>query len=156
MSPAIEAFIENVRVFCGWAESEQHDIRFIRQTLLALLQGVPNVAATGTDSIDTNKILRRGHDGWSADVERLSDLPLQYYRVPFDPLNLDEESTVVGDVCDDLADIYGDLWHGLQAFDAGATIYAVQHWQESYRYHWGQHASRALFAIDAYLRSRTD
>lgn len=42
----------------------------------------------------------------------------------------------------------------LQAYDTGATIYAVQHWHDSYRYHWGLHATGALSAIDAYLRSQ--
>jgi hypothetical protein len=154
MSLAIEAFIENARVFCNWLESDRHDILAVRQTLLALLQGVPSLIVNGADDIDTDAVPRRDHDAWSADVARLSDLPLQYYRVAFDPLALETESTVVGDVCDDLADIYGELWHGLQALDSGATIYAVRHWHDSYRYHWGLHATGALFAIDAYLRSQ--
>lgn len=152
MSLEIESFVKNTRVFCDWLESDQHDILVVRQTLLALLQGVPSLIVTGSDCIDTDSVPRRGHDGWSVDVARLSDLPLQYYRVAFDPLSLKTESTVVGDVCDDLADIYGELWHGLQAYDSGATIYAVQHWHDSYRYHWGLHATGALSAIDAYLR----
>jgi len=154
MSLAIEAFVENARVFCDWLESDRHDILTVRQTLLALLQGVPSLTATGTDDVDVDNIPRRGHDGWLIDVARLRDLPLQYYRVAFDPFALDDESTVVGDVCDDLADIYGELWHGLQAFDSGATIYAVNHWRDSYRFHWGMHATWAITAIDSYLRSQ--
>lgn len=70
----------------------------------------------------------------------------------FDPLVAASESTVVGDVGDDLADIYGELRHGLQAYDAGATIHAVNHWRESYCDHWGHHAVGVVTAIDAYTR----
>ena len=154
MSLAIEAFVVNVHDFCNWIESDQHDIRSIRQTLLALLQGVPYLVTNGTDKADPDDFPRRGYDGWTKDVGRLSNLPLQYYRVAFDPLAIDNESAVVGDVCDDLADIYGELWHGLQAHDAGATIYAVNHWRDSYRSHWGLHATGAIAAIDAFIRSQ--
>jgi hypothetical protein len=121
--------------------------------LLALLQGIPYLITLGTDDSDEGDFPRREHDGWTKDVARLADLPLQYYRVAFDPLAIDDESTVVGDVCDDLADIYGDLWHGLQAHDAGATIYAINYWRNSYRDHWGRHATCAIAAIDAFIRT---
>ena len=152
MSLAIEAFIENVRAYCELIESDQHDVRVIRQTLLALMQGVPYLITDGVDDSNDVEFPRRGHDGWTTDVARLADLPLQYYRSVFDPLDAADETTVVGDVCDDLADIYGELWHGLQANDAGATIYAVNHWRDSYLDHWGHHAVGAVSAIDAYTR----
>lgn len=152
MSLAIEAFIENARTYCELIESDQHDVVAIRQTLLALMQGVPYLITNGDDERDDVEFPRRGHDAWTKDVARLADLPLQYYRTVFDPLDAADESTVVGDVYDDLADIYGELWHGLQAHDAGATIYAVNHWRDSYRGHWGHHAVGAVAAIDAYTR----
>ncbi|HMP71534.1 MAG TPA: DUF5063 domain-containing protein [Pirellulaceae bacterium] len=153
MSLAIEAFVDNTRRYCDWIESDRHDVASVRQLLLALLQGVPYLITSGTDGCEDGDFPRREHDGWTKDVARLSDLPLQYYRVAFAPLAVDDESTVVGDVCDDLADIYSDLWHGLQAYDAGATIYAVNYWRDSYRDHWGQHATGAIAAIDAYIRT---
>ena len=152
MSLAIEAFIENARTYCELIEADLHDVAAIRQTLLALMQGVPCLKTNGADDSDDIEFPRRGHDGWTKDVARLADLPLQYYRMVFDPLDATDESTVVGDVCDDLADIYGELWHGLQAYDAGATIHAVNHWRDSYRDHWGHHAVGAVSAIDAYTR----
>ena len=51
-----------------------------------------------------------------------------------------------------LADIYGDLWHGLQALDRGDGVYAVSYWRESYFQHWGHHASSAIYAIDEFYR----
>jgi len=116
------------------------------------MQGVPNLVTNGADDRGDVEFPRRGHAGWKEDVARIADLPLQYYRVVSNPLDVVDESTVVGDLCDDLADIYGDFWHGLQAYDAGATIYAVNYWRDSYRDHWGRHAVGAVSAIDAYFR----
>ena len=152
MSLAIEAFVENARTYCELIEADQHDVVAIRQTLLALMQGVPYLKTHGADDSDQVEFPRCGYDGWTKDVARLADLPLQYYRMVLDSLDATTESTGVGDVCDDLADIYGELWHGLQAHDAGATIHAVNHWRDSYRDHWGQHAVGAVSAIDAYFR----
>ena len=59
---------------------------------------------------------------------------------------------MTGDIHDDFADIYGDLWHGLQAFDRGDGVYAVGHWRASYFQHWGHHASLAIYVIDEYYR----
>ena len=140
MSLAIEAFIDNARTYCELIESDRHDLGTLRQTLLALMQGVPYLIANGADDGNDIEFPRRGHDGWTQDVSRLSDLPLQYYRMAFNPLESEDESTVVGDVCDDLVDIYGDLWHGLQAHDVGVKIYAVNYWRDSYRDYWGHHA----------------
>jgi hypothetical protein len=59
---------------------------------------------------------------------------------------------VVNDLRDDLTDIYGDLWHGLVALDRGDATYAVEHWRESYFYHWSHHALAAIYGIDDYYR----
>jgi len=83
--------------------------------------------------------------------QRFADFPFQH-TARFSPCDLDEEQPVIGDVHDDLADIYGELWHGLQALDRGDEIYAVRHWRESYFVHWGHHASAAIYAIDEYYR----
>ena len=55
-------------------------------------------------------------------------------------------------VHDDLADIYGNIWHGLQALNAGDAAYAFEYWRDFYFYHWGAHASAAIYAIDEYYR----
>ncbi len=40
MSLAIEAFVDNVKRFCDWAESACHGLDTARHVLLALIQGV--------------------------------------------------------------------------------------------------------------------
>ena len=151
MSLAIEAFVENVRHFCQWAESGTHDVTTVRQLLLALMQGVPYLVIPSGQKKGL-EYSRRSHEGWQADLKRFSDFPFQYYREVFSPCDLDDEAPVTGDMHDDLADIYGDLWHGLQALDQGDGIYAVRYWRESYFQHWGHHASSAIYAIDEYYR----
>ena len=117
MSLAIEAFAENARRFCQWAESTTHDVTTARQLLLALMQGVPYlVIQAGWEK--GSEYPQRGHDGWQADHKRFADFAFHYYREVFSPCGIDDEPPVTGDVHDDLADIYGELWHGLQALDS--------------------------------------
>ena len=151
MSLAIEAFTENARHFCRWAESSTHDPLTARQLLLALMQGIPYLTALHAYG-KAPEYPSRSHDDWALDHKRFSDFPFQYYREVFSPCDLDEEPPVMGDVHDDLADIYGDLWHGLQALDRGDGVYAVNYWRESYFQHWGHHASSAIYAIDEHYR----
>ena len=153
MSFAIETFADNVRHFCRWSEGGSHDVETARQLLLALLQGIPYLATGSNESDEEAKYPRREHEGWLADHKRFSDFPFQYYREIFSPCDLDDEPPVGGDVHDDLADIYGDLWHGLQALDRGDAAYAVSYWRESYFQHWGHHASSAIYAIDEFYRT---
>ena len=152
MSIAIETFADNVRHFCQWTEDGPHDVQTARQLLLSLMQGVPYLIVPDKESDEEPEYPRREYQGWQTDHKRLSDFPFQYYREVFSPCDLDNEAPVVGDIHDDLADIYGDLWHGLQAFDGGNGIYAVSYWREPYFQHWGHHASSAIYAIDEFYR----
>jgi hypothetical protein len=157
MSLAIEAFTENDRNFCQWAESNEHDVLSARQVLLALMQGVLYLTVTEGSMNSENEYAFRGYEGWQADHRRFSDFPFQYCREVFDPLELDQDEPVTGDAHDDLADIYGDLWHGLQALERGDGVYAVRHWSQSYFQHWGRHAASLVRAIDEYYRKgKTD
>jgi Domain of unknown function (DUF5063) len=153
MSLAIEAFAENVRQFCHWVESDKHDIQTARHLLLALMQGIPCLTVSDDDDENDGKYPRRDHDQWKADHKRLADFPLQYYREVFAPCERNEAPPVTGDAHDDLADIYGDLWHGLLALDRGDGNYAFQYWRESYFIHWGHHASALIYAVDEYYRT---
>jgi len=152
MSLAIEAFSENVRRFCQWSESEQHDVETARQLLLVLMQSIPYLAFIDDTTGDLPDYPRRGYEGWKMDHKNFSDFPIQYYRQVFAPCDLNDAPPVIGDAHDDLADIYGDLWHGLQALDCGDGKYAVNYWRESYFQHWGHYASAAIYEIDEYYR----
>ena len=152
MSLAIEAFIDNAHKYCDWVESDVHDLSAVRQLLLSLMAGIPYLIATGSDSGSTESLTHTGYSKWLSDHRRFTDVPFQYYRSIVNPHDLEDESSTTGDICDDFADIYGDLKHGLDAIDCDCGIYAINHWRESYSQHWGCHAANAVMAIDAHIR----
>jgi len=152
MSLAIEAFIDNVQRYCEWVESDTHDLMAVRQLLLSLMAGIPYLIATGRDSGSTDSLTDRSHADWLNDHRRFQNLPFQYYRSLINPHDLEDDSNTMGDICDDFADIYADLKHGLDAVDCDCGIYAINHWKDSYAQHWGCHAANAVLAIDAHIR----
>ena len=127
MSLDIEAFSENVRQYCQWVESSEHDLQSARQLLLVLLQAIPYLTVPDATDKPEQDYPSRDHAKWESDHNRLADLPLQYYREVFAPCDLDEEPPVTADLRDDLADIYGELWHGLQALNSGdvPTLFSI-------------------------------
>jgi hypothetical protein len=153
MSLAAEQFTETVERFCEWAEGQDHSLIDGRQLLVSLITSIPHLVGYRYSGTSDEEFPRREHAGWQEDHKRFSDLPFQYYRVVFDPLDFDStDEPVTGDLHDDFADIYGDLWHGLQARRAGDLKEALSLWIDSYFFHWGQHATSALGAIDAFYR----
>jgi hypothetical protein len=82
--------------------------------------------------------------------ERLSDLlgPINHYIEIFDPYDTPPQ-TVTFVLSDDLADVTGDLLHGLAHYRAGRPIEALWWWQFSYVSHWGTHAGAALRALQS-------
>lgn len=153
MSLAAESFTENVERFCEWAEGDAHDLIEGRQHLITLMSSIPSLEDFRGAGSNEDDYPRRGHDGWTEDRRRFGDLPFQYYRSVFDPHDFDStDEPVTGDLHDDFADIYGDLWHGLQAHQSGQPHDALAYWVDSYFYHWGHHASSALKAIDEFYR----
>ena len=60
------------------------------------------------------------------------------------------DDAVAGSLADDLADIYRDINPGLKLYKRsprGAKEAAIWHWRFSLIYHWGQHATGALRAL---------
>ena len=153
MSLAAESFTENVERFCEWAEAEKHGLIEARQHLLALATSIPRLENYRESELGDDELPRRGYEGWKEDHERFGDLPFQYYMSVFDSHDLENrDEPVTGDLHDDFADIYGDLWRGLEAHKAGRIKEALSIWIESYFCHWGNHAASALKAIDDYYR----
>jgi hypothetical protein len=152
MSVAIEQFIHDVRTFCQWVEGKEHGVSTVRQLLLSLMRGISHLPAEDRSEDRTHDYPCRGYEGWKADFERLTDLPFHLYRMVYSPLDIEDEESLVNDLRDDLADIYGDLRYGIAALDAGDDAYAFEHWRESYTYHWGHHASAAMRALDEHYR----
>jgi hypothetical protein len=83
--------------------------------------------------------------------QRAAAIPLQHYSEIFSPLMLPPEAPVVGDLADDLVDIYADVALGLSLYDAGSAEDALWHWGFNFQIHWGAHASSAIRALHCYL-----
>jgi len=151
MNTAAANLVRSAERFCEWAESDQHALVEARQLILELMITIPSLEHfrhAGTSEVE---FPRRDHQRWKQDHQRFSDLPFQYYRAIFDPHDIEAtDEPVMGDLHDDLADIYGDLWHGLQAYRSGDSEEAISLWVDSYFFHWGRHASSALSAIDTF------
>jgi hypothetical protein len=152
MINAADSFIESARAYCALVESERHEVATARRHLLKLMQYVAELVVDSVPESDVDDYPRRGDEDPLVDHKRFADFPFQYYRMVFSPLDMENDESVVGDICDDLADIYGDLWHGLQALDSGDKAYAIWYWRESYSSHWGHHAAWAHCAIDEHFR----
>ena len=87
----------------------------------------------------------------------LPPLPFQYYREVFDALDLESaEEVCVGDLYDDLADIYHDLSEGLFVYHHVSPAEAKRYWSQSFGYHWGEHATSALRAFYCSLSHTPD
>jgi hypothetical protein len=73
-------------------------------------------------------------------------LPFGPYWEMFEPVGPGKEppAPVVGDLSDDLADIYRDLQEGFAQLSAADRIWS---WRFNWEIHWGRHAIAALRAI---------
>jgi len=154
--PSVDEFIAAAREFCSFAEDEcavvAADLWKVRELLLQLIYNIPAIENARDDF---------GSDGIGPDdatylkvTERFSQFSFNYYRVVFDPHDLDaNKEPGMGMLSDDLADIYRDLVKGLDNEDRGFIDEACFDWSFSYRSPWARHAMNALTAIE--LR-RTD
>lgn len=77
-------------------------------------------------------------------------LDIQSYPTMIDVLDLQSEPGM-GDLTDDLVDIYLDVKRGLLLHDAGRPGAASHHWRLTCRGHWGHHAVAALGVLQAVL-----
>jgi hypothetical protein len=77
-------------------------------------------------------------------------LPFQYYQQFYDPSVDSTDEPVVGDLADDLTDVYVDLKGGLALLDRSSEPEAVWHWRYLFGIHWGRHATSALRVLHCY------
>ncbi len=97
-----------------------------------------------------------GRDEWQRLYARLGSLPFGYYGVVFDPHTIPPEEPVIGDLADDLADIYRDLKDGMNLWTAGHHVEAVCHWRQHFGFHWGRHAADAIRALHVWLEREVE
>jgi hypothetical protein len=92
---------------------------------------------------------------WRAMFKRFGVLPINYYSECVDPLVIPpNESPGIGDLADDLADIWQDLRGGLALYDAGHIGAAASGWRAAFDLHWGNHAAQALYVLQLWIGSQ--
>jgi hypothetical protein len=150
---SVTHFIASAEAFCSLIEQRQPLTvdAFVFQCAMclaelyrsAVLLSLPSLESDGGGAIETavstEQTLSLIRDIGHAFGE------VRWYWEVFDPR--EKDMPVVGDLADDLADIYSDVKNGLVAFRRGAMHAAIRHLQESFRYHWGDHVVDALRAL---------
>jgi len=140
-------FVAAARAWCALIESRP-DGRQTAEVAAALARlyaagfHVPVVPWSDIDDHDDEPELA-APAGWQG-------LGVQYYPTMLDVLDLQSEQGV-GDLTDDLVDIYLDIKRGLLLHDAGRPGAASHSWRLTCRGHWGHHAVAALGVLQAVL-----
>lgn len=154
----IEApFIAAVRAYCEWVDSEprasEEEARLALRLLSRLYyEGLLLPPGDCGGDICGRRIT---DDEWMRKHRRFASMPFQYYQDYFQPTDLDE-SPAMGDVADDLADIYRDVAAALSLYDAGYIVEALWEFRNSFRTHWGRHAVGAINAIHRHVADNYD
>jgi len=154
-SQAIASFAATAQAFCAWAEgmpsTPASEASRARVLLAALYDGALALpAGTVTDEPSPPRI---GQEAWSALYRRFGALPVGTYACCFEPLTIPPAESTLGDLADDLADIYRDLHAGLLLYGDGRHDEAAWEWRFHFEVHWGQHALDALRALHAFSSS---
>ncbi|MGM9484540.1 DUF5063 domain-containing protein [Roseateles sp. NT4] len=141
-------FAELARGFCAWCEGESLGdspeatagqwIARLHAAALAL----PDVGADNADGLPD--LPEREAVRAAANIARFAGC---HYREFFDPDPSLQNEAVMGDIGDDLLDIYEDVKAGLVLTDQGRGADALWHWSFLHRIHWGRHAVGAMFAL---------
>jgi len=155
MDSTLQAFAAEARKYCTWAvnieEGHQGSANALRR-IVALYQAafqLPPVSVEGTQDdplevVDTDERARVR--------VACARLPLQYYSEQFDPLKVPStEDPTIGDIANDIADIFDDVRRGLWYFDCGRVPDAAWEWAFGFQSHWGRHAACAIRTLHAYL-----
>lgn len=147
-------FSEIARGFCTWCENtprsathEGHATVWLCRLQAAALS-LPEVGCENSDGLPELPA-----DPLARATTNLAAFNGYYYRECFDPDPRLSDDPVIGDVGDDLLDIYKDLRAGLVLFDGGKTTDALWHWSFLHRIHWGRHAVGAIFALHCLSQS---
>ena len=151
------AFRTAAEQFCAWVEAPTEDAEgelhlAMRHVSELYMRAVTMPGADPDPSAPEAALDKNDH---KAAYERFGRLPLQYYGEVFDTSRLPPEEATVGDLADDLLDIYTDVKGGLLYFAQGYPEQAVFHWKFTWGVHWGRHATSALRAMHCW-RTRVD
>jgi len=154
----MDTLISTAREYCDWCKSppgtKTEEGRIAHSLLTRLYANALELdePAKYDPDIDPDRV---SDDEWRKVYARGAALPFQYYSSQFDPSEVPPEEHEIGDLADDVADIFRDLSAGLALVDAGHLAEAQWELRFSFITHWGRHASGAIRAlhcwyVDAY------
>jgi hypothetical protein len=149
----VEVFADAAMRFCEWAEGppgdEGSEVAEARMHIARLY-----VAALALRSIGGAPDPDGPKDSeWDLMFRRFGALPFNYYST-VDPHVVPGEQFFVGDLADDLADMWRDLKRGLVPYRAGDLAGAESTWRLHFDIHWGRHAAEALWALQCWISTR--
>jgi hypothetical protein len=150
-SASTEKFAILARSYCEWAEGVPENPKQEALCALSLLTELCSCALTLPETFEDGEAENISGEDYALVFKRFGALPFNYYANCFDPLALPAEEPVVGDLADDLADIWRDLRAGLSLFDSGYKVAAARNWRFAFRIHWGRHAAAALYPLHCWL-----
>jgi hypothetical protein len=152
VSPQLASFAQLAAEFCRWCESGapgESPARAISQWFARLYaeglqlseveaeDGAPQNLAADTSKVEAALIHLRGY----------------HYREIFDPDPRLDEEPCVGDIGDDLLEVYRDIRRGLEIYRQGFPQAAEWEWAFNFRIHWGRHVAAALLALHGLVHS---
>jgi hypothetical protein len=150
---SISAFVWSARSYCAWCEgprtSDPKQLHWEATCYLARLYA----AALELPDVELERYPEPppiSQETRYAMFKSFGALPFNFYREVFDPAVDKTEDPVIGDLADDLTDIYCDLKDGLELLGQGNEPAAVWHWRLHFGIHWGRHATGALRALHCY------
>lgn len=146
--PSSSAFAEAAQAFCAWCEGPSlgKAKEISASAWLAKLHGAALVLPE-VESDNEEGLPDLPEAALASARNNLACFNGWYYREFFDPDPTLEDEPVMGDVGDDLLDIYKDIKAGCLLFERGELTEALWHWSFLHRMHWGRHAVGALFAL---------
>jgi hypothetical protein len=151
VSVSLQQFADVVRRYCNWCEGAPGSGKSEAQTAFDLLASLLSGASHVQGGYGGGAGRRASEEDWQLMHARFASMPFQYYYSQHDPLDIDNREREVGDVADDLADIWRDLKAGLELYDNNDHAAAAAEWQFSFEMHWGRHAAAAGYALHCWL-----
>jgi len=156
--PEVIAFKDAAERYCAWVEtaatSPEEELRSAMSHVSDLYRLALTLPDPDADPAVSEEYVDKNHH--EALYSRLQRLPLQYYGEVFDTTQVPPEEPIVGDLADDLLDIYADVKSGLRYFAAGHPPEAVFYWRFTWGVHWGRHATSALRAMHCWATRVAD
>ena len=151
-----QVFYESAKEFCSWAESEvdQSEMELVKALhFLSKLYSNALMLKISNCVIELEAI-RISDEQWNFIFKRFGSLPFNYYPTVNDITNIEKPAAGLGDVADDLADIYRDVKAGMWLYAQGYELEAINEWKYNFNFHWGIHAVNAMNALHLYASSR--